>query len=231
VYRALVGIGMLCALLIASVYLFTKPIIAKNRQQAVEQAIFTVLPSATSYQEWKYDSAASEFFFAAHLNQNRQTKNTERNTSELESFYTGYDNQYKLVGIALLAQGRGYQDRILIMYGYAPERQAIVGMQVLESRETPGLGDKIETDADFRKNFVHLDVSLSSETANLRNAIEVTKSGEKSHLWQIDGITGATISSQAIGNMLQQSTEQWLPLLYQNLEQFQYRSQQEEANE
>ena len=44
----------------------------------------------------------------------------------------------------------GYQDVIrILLYGYSPEHQAIVGMRVLESRETPGLGDKIEKDPAF----------------------------------------------------------------------------------
>ena len=43
----------------------------------------------------------------------------------------------------------GYQDTIRVIYAYSFADRAIVGMQVLESKETPGLGDKIEIDADF----------------------------------------------------------------------------------
>ena len=43
----------------------------------------------------------------------------------------------------------GYQDVIRVLYGYSFDTEAIIGIRVLESKETPGLGDKIETDPDF----------------------------------------------------------------------------------
>ena len=38
--------------------------------------------------------------------------------------------------------------------------------------------------------------------------------------WEVDGITGATISSRAIGNILGESTAKWVPLIYQQKETF-----------
>ena len=47
-YRALVGIGMLCGLLIAIVFAATEPVIAQNRAEALEAAVFSVLNGAES---------------------------------------------------------------------------------------------------------------------------------------------------------------------------------------
>ena len=47
-YRALVGLGLTCALLIVSVYLFTAPVIEGNREAARKAAIYQVLPGAVS---------------------------------------------------------------------------------------------------------------------------------------------------------------------------------------
>ena len=47
-YRALVGVGMMCGLLIALVYEGTLPIIEKNRAEALEKAVFAVIPGAAS---------------------------------------------------------------------------------------------------------------------------------------------------------------------------------------
>ena len=105
----------------------------------------------------------------------------------------------------------GYQDVIALLYGYAPEHEAVVGIRVLESRETPGLGDKIETDARFLANFERLDVSLTPDGAAPAHPIEPVKPGEKQHPWQIDGITGATISSHAVADILRRSTALWIP--------------------
>ena len=126
--------------------------------------------------------------------------------------FAGYNESGELAGLALGARGMGYQDYIQLLYGYSPEQQAIVGMSVLESRETPGLGDRIQSDPTFVANFEKLDVSVDGD--NLVHPIEFVKAGEKINPWQIDGISGATISSRATADMLHQSTGEWIPIVH-----------------
>ena len=109
------------------------------------------------------------------------------------------------------------QDIIKVLYGYDPDRQQIVGMKVLESKETPGLGDKIELDPVFRSNFLNLDVELDEAKQGLANEIVTVKSGSKTNAWEVDGITGATISSKAIGRILNESAGKRLPVVLRNL--------------
>ena len=111
----------------------------------------------------------------------------------------------------------GYQDVIRVLYGYDPAREIIVGFKVLDSKETPGLGDKITKDPKFLANFEALQVKLNATRSALEHPIEVVK-GTKHAPWQVDAITGATISSNAIGKLLNQSTEQRLPMLQKNLD-------------
>jgi electron transport complex protein RnfG len=115
------------------------------------------------------------------------------------------------VGLAIEAQGMGYQDVVRMLYGYSFETETILGIRVLESRETPGLGDRIETDPAFLKNFGTLDVSLTSDGTAVAHPIEFVKPGEKTSAWQIDGITGATITSRATATMLRESSIYWIP--------------------
>lgn len=130
--------------------------------------------------------------------------------------FAGYDQQNNLVGIAVDARGQGFQDVIRILYGYSFEKQAIIGFVVLESKETPGLGDKIEKDENFLRNFEALDVSLTPDGSTVANPIVAVKNGTKTESWQLDAITGATISSNAIANILQKSTAEWMPALVEN---------------
>jgi electron transport complex protein RnfG len=204
-FRALVGIGMLCGLLIAVVYQGTLPIIEKNRAEALERAIFAVLPAATARRTFSLGDAG------------RFVADVDEAGSRL---YAGYDDEGALVGVAIEAAGMGYADTISILYGYSPGQQAITGIQVLASKETPGLGDKIETDTAFLENFVALDARLDADGTAPAHPIQTVKSGEKTEPWQIDGITGATISSQAIGAILASSTARWLPLLHAQLDTF-----------
>jgi electron transport complex protein RnfG len=199
-YRALVGVGLLCALIIVTVYEVTKPIIADNRAEALKDAVFTVIPGADASETFRPDDG--DGFVPVR---------GESSSSDL--IYAGYDEDGELAGVALTARGMGYADVITILYGYSFEEEAIVGMQVLESKETPGLGDKIEKDEAFKANFESLDVQLGPDGETVAHPIETVKQGEKTEPWQIDGITGATISSVAIGDMLRASTKKWIPEL------------------
>jgi electron transport complex protein RnfG len=200
-YRAMVGIGVLCGLLIVGVYHGTRPVIERNRAAALQRAIFDVLPGARSSRSFRF-SAAARF-------------ESVGGESAAESLvHAGYDAEGRLVGLALPAQAMGYQDMIRALYGYQYERQAIVGIKVLESRETPGLGDRIETDPAFQENFTALDVALGPDGTAVAHPIEVVANGEKQHPWQIDGITGATISSVAIASALRRSVSDWIPRVH-----------------
>jgi electron transport complex protein RnfG len=106
---------------------------------------------------------------------------------------------------------------IKVIYGYAPERESIVGMKVLESKETPGLGDKIMKDPAFLANFEELDVRLTADGSGLAHPIVTVKKGRKVERWEIDGITGATISSKAIGRLLDASAQERVPEVTRNL--------------
>jgi len=203
-YRTLVGVGMFCGLLIAVTYQGTRPVIERNRAEALQKAVFAVLPSASR----------SETFLVTP--DGDFVPDTD---APGERIYAGYDDSGRLVGVAVETAGMGYADTITILYGYAPEQEAIVGIRVLTTKETPGLGDKIETDPAFLENFVALDVSLDQSGAALQNPIQTVKQGEKTDAWQIDGITGATISSVAIGDMLAASSARWVPVIYAQLDQ------------
>jgi len=202
-FRALVGIGVLCGLLIVSVYEVTAPMIAANKARALQSAIFDVLPAAraTRAYAWQGDGLVELDAAAAEA------------ASADDVVYAGLDEGGQLVGFAISGAGMGYQDIIRVLYGYAPDRDAIVGIRVLETRETPGLGDKIEKDPAFLANFAALDVRLTTEGTGLANPIVPTKHGDKTSPWQVDAITGATISSFAIANILNDSAGLWIPRL------------------
>jgi len=202
-YRAMVGVGLFCGLLIVSVFLGTRPVIQQNRAEALERAIFRVLPEARSSRTFRRTEAG-------------RFESATGDAARGEVVYAGYDEAQELVGVAVDARGMGYQDVIHVLYGYSVERDAIIGIQVLESRETPGLGDKIETDPTFLENFEELDVRLVADGSAVAHPIEFVKPGAKEDPWQVDGITGATISSRAIAAILRKSTSSWIPTIRGN---------------
>lgn len=207
-YRAMVGVGVCCGLLIVSVYQVTFPVIEQNKAEALQAAILHVLPEARVSATFRFDEAAG-------------FEVLEDKDQGAARIYAGYDENEKLVGLAVEAQGMGYQDVIRLIYGYSYADDAIIGVQVLESKETPGLGDRIENDPDFLENFERLDVSLLDDQSNLANPIAAVSHGKKTHPWEIDGITGATISSKAIADILNRSAKLWVPRIKGNLQDLQ----------
>ncbi len=207
-YRAMVGVGVFCGLLIVSVFQVTLPLIERNKAEALQAAIFEVLPNATTSTTYRLAQAGGFELL-------------EGDDDGGQLVYAGYDDAQQLAGLAVEAQGMGYQDVIAVIYGYSFTEQAIVGIRVLESKETPGLGDKIETDLDFLENFKSLDVSVQGDGSALAHPIVPVKHGEKTQPWEVDGITGATISSVAIANLLDRSAQYWVPRIRNNLNDFQ----------
>ena len=205
-FRAMVSIGSLCALLIVMTFQTTLPIIKHNKTVALEKAVFKVLPGATQRVTFKKTENGFEAMSGDVTNE--------------QVVYAGFDNENNLVGLAVEASGQGFQDVLNLLYGYSPEKQQIIGFYVLESRETPGLGDKIDKDENFLNNFKALDVSLDDNLQAIKNPVEPVKNGSKTNPWQVDCITGATISSKAVGNIIKQSTQYWCPLIYANKESF-----------
>ena len=194
----LTGIAMLSGFLVVLAAQLSAPLIAENQRRAIEKALAQVIPGIVTHQ-------------AFQIQEGRIV--TEDESTDSRTLYAGYDANGRLVGIAARAAAQGYAGTISLIYGYAPDCECIRGFQVLKMAETPGLGDKIIKDTVFQANFEALDARLNPEQSALTHAIVTVKHGSKQQPWQIDAISGATISSKAVGKALNQSAQGLLPQL------------------
>lgn len=200
--RTLAGIATLSGLLVVLVYQYTKPMIAENERRLTEQAVFEVLPGATS----KTDFTVTEQGLVPATPGDSGIR-----------LYAGQLPSGELRGVAFPASARGYQDVILFLFGYDPACECIVGSKVLRSTETPGLGDKIDRDPDFLENFVALDARLNTDGTALANAIQLVRQGTKVSPWEIDGISGSTISASAMARAVNDAAQRLVPLIQRDL--------------
>lgn len=100
----------------------------------------------------------------------------------------------------------GYSGNIRLLIGIQPDG-TLLGVRTLEHKETPGLGDKIETRiADWIYRFTGLQFSLENE-----NQWAVKKDGG-----QFDQFTGATITPRAVVNNVRQSAKWVITALRQH---------------
>jgi len=203
--RTLGVVATICGVLIVSAYEGTLDSVNANKKIALERAVFKVVPGAAKVDEfWASPAGVTPAMGAVPEGGIK--------------FYVARDAQGKTQGIAAEGAGKGYADVVRIMYAYDPAKQAITGIGVISMRETPGIGDKIYTDQAFLKNFVALDVTLAADGKALAHAVKVVKHGTKQNPWEIDAISGATVTSKAIGKGINESAQALLPFLVPNLD-------------
>lgn len=204
-FRTLLMTALLSGFMVVMVVQWTTPYIEVNQKNATEAAVFNVVHNATR----------SQAFFATDSGLLPEDKAE----GEGVMIYAGYDDNGSLKGLALPGVATGYAGPVYVMYGYEPELEAITAYQILTMTETPGLGDKVLTDEDFLANFHKLDARLTDDLGALANEIVTVKSGSKANPWEIDAISGATVTSQAIGVAINQSAQQWLPVIHRHMDE------------
>jgi len=192
--------GFLSGILLVGAYLFTLPMIQANKARELEAAIYKVLPGSKSFETLVLKDGTLEVFKKTEASNHGAPPN---------SIFAGYDSTGALVGIAVPAEEPGFQDIIVGIYGYNPSAKTIIGFEVLDSKETPGLGDKIVKDMAFKTNFAALSVEPE---------LVVVKKGQKKNPNEVEAITGATISSKAVVRLLQKSIGNWKPAIEKYIE-------------
>jgi len=185
------GFGALAGLLIVAAFTATQPRIRANKAAALAAAIGEVLGAPD-----RYDTLYVAGDALSHDLPSGQTAETA------DAVYLGWRDSLP-IGYAVVASGSGFQDNIKLLIGYEPATSRLLGMTVLESKETPGLGDKIYKDTTFVAQFRQV-------TAPLEGVKKGQGTGKPNELVMI---TGATISSRAVIKAINTTLERVGPLL------------------
>jgi len=156
---------------LAFVYKFTKDPIEKAKLEKKKAAIGNVVPA--------FDNNPVEEMYKTKLD----------NGDVLECYPAKKGGE--LVGIAVKSfTTKGYSGRFDIMVGFTSEGK-IHNISVLEQKETPGLGDKINKEKSTWSNQFNGKTVELNDDGSAKN-IKVKKDGG-----EVDAITASTISSRA----------------------------------
>ena len=185
--------GVLAGLLIVLVNQHTKPIIDKYKAEQLQKAVYEVLPGVERYNTYYLVDEALSFTLPEGAKE-----------SEYKRIYVGYDNSSQIKGVAISRGESGFQDIVQIIFGFDPATGNLSGMKVLDSKETPGLGDKIFKDQAFVDQFF-----AGPETP----LVGVKAGAGKGKPNEIDTITGATISSKVVIDIINHGLEEWRPVI------------------
>ncbi|HMA99421.1 MAG TPA: RnfABCDGE type electron transport complex subunit G [Spirochaetota bacterium] len=167
-FFSLTGIALMAALVLAYTYGKTKDLIEQTRLKEKKAAVNKVIPS--------FDNNPLKEMY------------TNKDFPALKFYPARLHNT--AVGTAVVSSVQGFSDKIKIMAGFTTNIK-IIKIVVLEQKETPGLGSKIQN-SSFLKQFRGLKPQPS--------AVKVKKDGGN-----IDAITAATISSRAFCQAVQKA--------------------------
>jgi electron transport complex protein RnfG len=160
-------VGLISGGFLAGVAALTKEKIALNVQAEIEAAIEEVVDEAEVNQ-------------VLH---------------EEEDFviYRELEEDGDLAGFAVQATGVGFQDKITLMFGLDADLVEITGLTIIDQKETPGLGAKIEDWDTFLQFWENRDATaLLTLRKPPVDAIDMLSPTE------INTITAATISSKKV---------------------------------
>jgi len=162
----LIVIYIVGGLLLAGVYAVTSPIIFVKNKEEKEIALKKMISDAQSIAKPENGDWDIEF--------NKKPKH-------VEYFVAKKDNQ--VIGYVVETYGKGYSSFINILVALDKDLK-ILGINILEHGETPGLGDEIDKPG-FKGQFISKDLDHLVLVKGDANG-------------KIAAITGATISSRAV---------------------------------
>lgn len=184
--------GALAGLLIVSVFQWAQPRILRHQAEALRDAINEVLGGPDHYQ--------TLFVINGELT---PELTAGADSTDFERVWLGFDATGRAVGYAIVGAEPGFQDVIRLIFGYDPAAGTLLGMKVLENKETPGLGDKIVKDSAFVGEFDGVGTPLAG----------VKQGAGSGTPEEVDMITGATISSRAVIDIINHRLEALVPLI------------------
>jgi electron transport complex protein RnfG len=126
----------------------------------------------------------------------------ERFKEDNFEIYEGKNETGRTVGYAIVKKGAGFSDSIKLIFGVNEDFSKIYSLKVLEQKETPGLGAKITEDRTFLQFWLNLSIAKPVRYAKPPRTKEQLEENE------INAITGATISSEAVVLAVNQAVEE-----------------------
>ena len=183
--------GAIAGAIIVTVYQATLPRIQHHKSEVERAAVQEVLKGPASFDTlYLIDGALV------------RTLPSGVAAAAVEKIYLGRDADGRRIGFAVSGTDNGFQDPISVMFGYDAAQRRVIAMKVIANKETPGLGDKIVKDSAFVGEFARAATPLAGVkrgTAKTPNDVEM--------------ITGATISSRAVIQIINNAIARWQPLM------------------
>ena len=119
----------------------------------------------------------------------------------------------ELQGIALPVAGKGLWSTVFGYIALGPDLDTVLGIQFYKHGETPGLGGEVEKEW-FTNNFVGKKIrNVDGEIIGIKVLKGKVDYSKEDAIHQVDGISGATVTSNGVTVFLKDDLKRYEPYL------------------
>lgn len=187
-------LGAVLTTALVTVDAVTEPYIKANRIKKLQESVLAV--AGIEYTEETREQVFSESIEAKDFPDALQPKDaTEEDKAR---YYITSDKQ-----IIFEFHGNGLQGEIHGAISLMDDLETIRGITIIKQEETPGLGGRIG-EAEFLDRF---------KNKKLFPELRIVREGKAIGINEVDGITGATLSCDALQEMLNSESKKYIPAI------------------
>ena len=177
-------LALLFGAALASVKIVLEPMIVANKVNEIRQKLPEIILGAEAAQQMaKVDQQL--------VIETRSVQVEKKAQNIAYRVYEARNPDQTLKGWVVKTGGQGYADKIELLLGLGPLAERITGIFILDQKETPGLGSQIIAQK-WRNQFINKNTGES--------LIPVKDGADAAN--EIDAITGATISSRSVCDII-----------------------------
>lgn len=183
-------LGALLTSALVSVDAFTKPFIEANMAKKLQTSVLS----------------------AAGIEYDEDTLNEVYSENIKEIAYQNEEGLFYVTGegeVIFEFTGSGLQDQVSGAICMNADLETIKGIKIVKQNETPGLGGRIK-DAEFLNQF---------KGKKFFPEIKIQSPGKASGDNEVDGISGATLSCNALEAMLNSESKKYIPAIKESMKQ------------
>jgi len=151
----------------------------------------------------------------------------DKSTGMTNYLYSGNENQYlplyrskdengDITGYIIPISGKGLWSTMMGYFAIGEDKDSVLGIVFYSHGETPGLGAEVDKpwfQDQFKSGKKIFDRNEKQEKNDLVSIVVNKKKNTSEELHQVDGITGATVTSDGITKFLKRDLERYLKFL------------------
>jgi electron transport complex protein RnfG len=178
----IIVLSVLFSVTLAAVNIKLSPVIEENKVKETMEKIPALISG---------ESATGSADMTPFTIKQRSIKAQKNGITKSYIAYDAFNNTNEVAGHVIKASGQGYADKIELLLGLDAAGEKITGLFILDQKETPGLGNRI-IEQGWRSQF-------TGKPSDIPLVVIKGKSVNKN---EIDAISGATISSRSVTEII-----------------------------